>query len=72
MTEEAELEIRFIGDLTRLQVRPGDKFVLSTDKSISSETAARLREMASSALDGATVIVLSDGLKLGVIGTEEV
>lgn len=61
-------EIRFVGDLQRLEVRPGDRFVLMTDQSLSIDLAKRLQESLVSAL-GAPVIVLSDGLQLGVIGT---
>jgi hypothetical protein len=36
------LEVRFLGDLQRLQPQPGDVYVLSTEHVIDMATAARL------------------------------
>lgn len=59
-----EQEIRFLGDLQRIQPQPGDVFVLTVEQSISYETAERLRSMVGSALNGAKMLVLSDGVRL--------
>lgn len=68
---EGEPRINFLGDLQRLRPEPGDVFVLSTDQVISDETARRLREVFTEYLNGAKVIVLGDGLKLGVVAMPE-
>jgi hypothetical protein len=66
---EPQSEIRFTGDLQRLEVRPGDVFVLSVDQAIDTHTADWLRTYVSKQI-GCTadkVLVLSDGLKLEVV-----
>lgn len=60
--------IRFVGDMSRLEVRPGDVFVLQCDEVLSVEASLRLKDQVSEALDGAKVIVLGRGMKLGVAG----
>lgn len=65
-------DIRFVGEMTRVEVRPGDIFVLKCDQPISTETAEWLRESLSARLDGAKVIVLDHSLSLGVIGAAEI
>lgn len=64
-------DIRFIGDLQRLDVRPGDRFVLTVPVLLSDEEVARLQEQwAKLGLGDGKVIVLHEGMKLGVIGSD--
>lgn len=63
-------EIRFLGDLQRLELKPGDMFVLSVDEHISHEMADRLKQTFAEATGGAKVIVLGRGMKLGVVSAE--
>lgn len=64
-------EVRYIGDLQRVTVHPGDKFVLSVDFIISDETRNRLQaEWERFMGHEYPIIVLSPGMKLGVIGKE--
>ena len=65
-----DADIRFVGNLARVEVRPGDVFVVQTDNFLSSEVAERIRTALSSDL-GAPVIILQGGLKLGVVGSAE-
>jgi hypothetical protein len=62
-------EIRYLGDLQRLELRPGDILVLSVDAHISQEMAARLQADFREVTD-AKVIVVGKGMKLGVISAE--
>jgi len=60
--------IRFIGDLQRVDVRPGDKFVVRVPFEIDDETATRIKKACEDFFGGAPVLVLSSNMKLGVIG----
>jgi hypothetical protein len=63
-------EIRFVGDMERVTVRPGDVFVVHVTDDISLEAAERLQAAVSRDLDGAKVLVFVGGMKLGVMGPE--
>lgn len=64
-------EIRFLGDLERLELKPGDRFVLSCDGKISAENVARIqalwREFAGEDAHRFPLLILDGGMKLGVI-----
>lgn len=59
-------EIRFIGDLQRVEVKPGDFFVLKCEQRLSFDQYLAARKYISDALGGAKVIVLDAGMTLGV------
>lgn len=63
-------EIRYLGDVQRLTLAPGDIIVLNLDMPISADTAARLKAHAEQQLPGHQVLVLSEGIKLGVLAPE--
>lgn len=69
--EEQQLAIRFIGDMQRLKLEPDDVVVLSLENDVPKEMAERLREMVK-AVVGADheVIILSGGIKLGVLAKD--
>lgn len=60
-------EIRYLGDVQRLEIKPGDMLVLSIPGSATNETVARIRAEFESCT-GYKLIVIFDGAKLGVIG----
>lgn len=62
--------IRFIGDLARLELRPGDRFVLTTDKRPSDDQIDRIRT-AWRAFAGDAPLIVLDGCRLGVIGADD-
>lgn len=66
--EDKGPEIRYLGDLQRLQLSPGDRLVLSTEAHISPEVAARIRHEFDRQLPGVGLIILDGGTKLGVVG----
>lgn len=72
MTEIANEPIRYLGDVQRLVLNPGDTVVLSYDGSLPDEIAGRLREQASGILGpDIKVMVLGDGFKIGVLAAKE-
>lgn len=66
------LEVRFLGDLQRLQPQPGDVYVLTVPEIIDDHTAARLRDAVSRQIGcpPGKVLVLGEGLKLEVVAPE--
>lgn len=64
-------EIRFVGDLRRCDVRPGDRFVLTVERPISRDTHDRIQAVWRDFIGSdnpAKLLVLEDGMHLGVIG----
>lgn len=67
----AEPEIRFLGDLQRLVVHPGDVLVLNCDQVLSDEVATRLKSALLAAVgQDVRVIILGQGMRLGVVGID--
>lgn len=64
-------EIRFLGDLQRLRPEPGDVFVLTCEGRLSAESADHLRRYLAEALNGAKVLVLDSGLRIGCVAVPE-
>lgn len=61
-------EVRFVGDLERLVVSPGDKFVLKAPGHLCEEERKSIIETMRNFLgENATVLVLEAGMELGVI-----
>jgi hypothetical protein len=64
-------DIRFLGDLQRLEIKPGDKFVLTCPHALSLDTMRRIEaqwhEFAGADVQ---VLILCDGMKLGAVATE--
>lgn len=60
-------EIRFLGDMQRLETKPGDHFVLSVQGKVSMQQEKRIREMWDlHGIDGVRLLVLEGGMQLGV------
>lgn len=66
----SEPKIQYLGDLQRLELKPGDMLVLSVDEHLSQEVAVRLSAMIEEATGGTKAIVLGKGMKLGAISVE--
>jgi len=65
----AEQSIKFIGDMERLVLKPGDRFLIKCDENISPETRRAIAEAARGFFgDSANVLILDRGFSLGVIG----
>lgn len=66
MTDDA---IRFVGDMERLQVKPGDVYVVTAPQLLGPEAVERVTRYVQDALrTDAKVVVMHGGLKLGVMG----
>lgn len=65
-------QIRYLGDLQRLDLKPGDKLVLTLSSRVSRETLDRISlELQAFAGQDVKVLVLDEGMKLGAIGQEK-
>lgn len=69
---EQEPTIRFIGDMERLVVKPGDRFVLSINGAISPAAHDNIQRAWTAFVKGVDpaplLLILDAGAKLGVIG----
>lgn len=69
--EIQEGQIRYLGDLQRLELKPGEVLVLTVDEIIDERTAEMLRVYVQRAVSRPgfvpDVLVLERGLKLGVL-----
>jgi hypothetical protein len=70
-TETADgLEIRELGDFQRVQLKPGDRLVLTCKGHVSMEMADRIKAYVDKWAPGVPVLVLDDNMRLGVVGAE--
>lgn len=65
-------EIRYLGDVQRLRVEPGDVIVVSTEQRLSVDEARRIGQAIQRVLpEGQRVLILDAGTKIGVIGADD-
>lgn len=67
---DAEPEIRYLGDLQRLSLKPGDRLVLTVKGQLSRAATERLSACLKERIPGHEVIVLEEGMTLGAVGAE--
>lgn len=66
-----DVELNYLGDLQRLSLKPGDKFVIQTDQHLSAEMVEHIRTLWEMfAGPDVKLLVLDGGLRLGAISTE--
>ena len=70
MTEQAEPEIRYLSDVQRLRLEPGDVVVLTTEWKLSAVEVQRIAEKIGKVLPGHQVLVIDSGVKIGVMGPD--
>ncbi len=63
--------IRKAGHLQRLEVKPGDRYVITCPGRLNHADADRLREAWSALMDGVPLLVLTEGKSLGVVSQPE-
>lgn len=70
MSSLENTKIEYLGDLQRLEIKPGDRFVLTTDQIISLETCEKIQQIWAKFTEGKgkELLILMPGMKLGVIG----
>jgi hypothetical protein len=66
---EKDREIRFLGDLQRLQPKPGDVFVLQVPGRVSDDMADAIRQQWKQIMGEVPLLVVDCDTKLGCIGT---
>lgn len=71
MSTAASGEIRFLGELQRLQPKPGDVFVLTVDAHLSEEDAMVMRAQWQQAMGDVQLLVLGPGMRLGCVASPE-
>ncbi len=62
-----ELHVRFLGDMQRLKVEPGDRIVLMCNQRLTIEQREFLLKTLRENFPGGKPIVLGDGMRLGVL-----
>lgn len=67
-----DIEIKLLGDLQRLETKPGDRFVLKMDADISADMAEKLQQhwRLWSKSEFGDLLILGKGISLSVIGKE--
>lgn len=60
--------VRYIGDLERIECKPGDVFVLRTDRALTYQEAENFRLQWKHVVGRAKLLILGPGDKLGVFG----
>jgi len=63
-----EPEIRYLGDVQRLHLEPGDVIVVTVAWKMSASQKQRISEIITQAAPGHWVLVLDEGVKVGVMG----
>jgi hypothetical protein len=72
MPKKMEREIRYLGDLARLDIRTGDTFVLMCPGYISEEQIVHIKQTwAENFGADSKIIVIGDGCKLGVLRSDK-
>jgi hypothetical protein len=64
-------EIRFLGNLQSVALKPSDRLVFTTPMHVSAEGARHIREEIAKVFPGHEIIILSDGLKFEVLEAAE-
>lgn len=67
---DSSAEVRFLGDVQRLELRPGDVVVLSLDAPVTDQTADLLKRRMETAIPGHQCLIMAAGMKLGVLARE--
>lgn len=63
---------RFLGDLVKVTLSPGDVCVLMSRRHLTQDEASWLRDMWRASIgDAITLIVIDDGMRLGVLSPPE-
>lgn len=66
---EKPIKVNYLGDVQRLVMKPGDTVVVTCDETISDEVVKRIHDHVKAVVGpDHKVLVLSGGLKIGVVG----
>lgn len=65
------IEIKFTGEMQRIEKRPDDVWIIHCDQPIGAELAVRIREHVKHVIGDARVLILDSHLRL-TVGREEI
>ncbi|MGE3419644.1 MAG: hypothetical protein AB7I42_26600 [Bradyrhizobium sp.] len=65
--EDGPHQISYLGELQRLELRPGDVFVLSTDRHLPAAAHQHIRNAWRIAMGNVRLLIIDGGMKLGVV-----
>ena len=65
-----QTEVRYLGDVQRLRLYPGDVVVVTSDRRMSHEQLAAIQTYMHERLPNHTVLVLDSTLRIGVLGKQ--
>lgn len=65
-----ECSVRYVGEMQRLQPKPGDVYVVTSPHPLSDQSLQNIKDRLVPMLGG-EVVVLGDGMQLGCIGASE-
>jgi hypothetical protein len=65
------IEIRFVGDMERLVLRPGDRFVLKVDQHYPNSVHEHIQKAWREFAGEPKLLILGPGMTLGAIGSED-
>jgi hypothetical protein len=71
VAETGEIAIRWMGDMQRLEVRPGDVLVVRVNQKVPPEKLASLSVAFGRMFPEQRCLVLDQGLELGVMGARD-
>ncbi len=71
LTRAQKSRIKYLGDVRRLALHPGDVVVLYLPGHASPESVERVKAAASVLIPDHRIMVLADGIKIGVLGSGE-
>lgn len=60
--------IRYLGDVRRMSLKPGDIVVISIDRPLMLDNAQRIRQMVEEIVPGHRCLVLGDSVRVDVVG----
>jgi hypothetical protein len=62
-----DVHVRFVGDLQRLEVRSGDRYVLTVPERVSAEATVRIRKAWEQFAGNSPLLILDGDMKVGAI-----
>lgn len=66
----SDQEIRYLGDVQRLSLHPGDVIVLKVTGKVSEEMGRHLKGTMENVMPGHKCLVLESGMEIGLIGKD--
>lgn len=69
----SDQEIRYLGEVQRLEMKPGDVLVLKVDNFLTVDAKSHIRDVLKAAIGetGAKALILERGMEIGVLGSPD-